>query len=321
MNKNLVSECFTDFGIVCNLAENVTRHRILCAIEYKNSDCMKRILTLFIAMSMYPVANCQEFSIVAGDTIALSGHRPINPPDHIERVGIGTPVVYNLDVNLDGFDDISIECGNSYAAMGYGSNYMTVTALDSNAVCYSHVDSSYCINGFKPLYFTRLFDLNDTINDLLAYTQNETIIDKELWFMGDTCHMLVENIGAKYIAVRLNSHGIEGLAWISLELFAKTINGYATDVNETGFKSIMSSTPEKSLLVSVYPNPSNGWINICLPRSALGLTTHVFDLIGNEVMTIVPYDMNSHIWLPKGSYILKVSRKWQIPVVEKIIIL
>jgi len=288
---------------------------------YKIQCLMKKILFLFVAASLCQVIHGQEFSIVAGDTVGLSEHRSFNPPDHIERVGIGAPVVYNLDVNLDGFNDISIECGNSYAAMGYGSNYITIKALDSNAVCYSHADSSYCINGFKPLYFTRLFGLNDTINDLLAYTQNETIIEKELWFLGDTCHLLVENIGAKYIAVRLNSHGIEGLAWISLELSAKAINGYAANVNGTGFKSIMNSIPEKALLVSVYPNPSNGFVNICLPRSALGLTARVYDLFGNEVLTIAPDDMNSQIRLPKGSYILIVSRKWQMMVVEKIIIL
>jgi hypothetical protein len=81
MNKNMVSECFTDFGIVYNLAEKAALYRMFCAIEYKTT-VMKRILTLFIAMSMYPVANCQDID----RTLILKDPSPALPLKGREKV-------------------------------------------------------------------------------------------------------------------------------------------------------------------------------------------------------------------------------------------
>ena len=102
----------------------------------------KKLFILAIGTFFSMIVYGQFFSIVAGDTSVLSRHHYFNPPEHIERVGMGDPIEYHLDVNLDGFSDISIKCDNSYGAMGYASNYFTVKAIDSNDICYAFVDSS-----------------------------------------------------------------------------------------------------------------------------------------------------------------------------------
>ncbi len=47
-----------------------------------------------------------NFTIIAGDTIGLHYHKIFNPPHHIERIGIGDPVHFYLDVSGDGIDDV-----------------------------------------------------------------------------------------------------------------------------------------------------------------------------------------------------------------------
>jgi len=264
----------------------------------------------------------QIFSIVAGDTSALTQHRYFNPPEHIERVGIGDPIEYNLDVNQDGFNDISIKCGNSYGAMGYASNYFTVKAIDSNDICYAYVDSSYCFNGYKPVYFARTFNIGDTISIEMTYSKNEIIVSKELWFMNDTCPFSHENIGAKYLAVRLNSHGINGLAWVNLELYPKNSNGFSADLRETGFKSVTTSVLENDLpALFIYPNPSDGYVNIIIPEWNGSMTASLFDLSGHEILVKELYTKKTTIKLTNGTYVMKVSDKNKKTLTRKIIVL
>ena len=136
---------------------------------------MRKLLCSGLGAFLSTIVYAQVFSIVAGDTNGLSQHHYFNPPEHIERSGFGmeNPIVYNLDVNLDGFDDITIKCGNSIGALGMASNYFTVKSIDSNDICYEYVDSSYCFNGYKPLYFAKMFNSRDTISFDMSYGQNQ----------------------------------------------------------------------------------------------------------------------------------------------------
>lgn len=262
-----------------------------------------------------------NFTIIAGDTIGLHYHKIFYPPQHIERIGMGDPVHLYLDVSGDGIDDVVFHCGNSYGAMGYANNYLTVTAVDSNFVCISRVDSSYCFNGYKPLYFTSLFVMNDTITDQLQYTQNENIIDKELWSMGDTCTFWVENTGLKYVALRIKSGAIEGLAWVKLELFPLGFNGFSANIVETGFKTQVNSIPEDITgEVTVYPNPSDGVFNIEIPGIQANFTAEIFDAVGREIISMNPTSKLTQIRLDKGVYLLKLTRKNQNFVIKKIIV-
>jgi hypothetical protein len=283
---------------------------------------MKKLLFLVTGTLLSVICYGQFISIVAGDTSELSQHQYFNPPAHIERAGVGDPVVYNLDVNLDGFNDISVTCANSYGAMGYASNYLTVKAIDSNDVCYANVDSSYCFNGYKPVYFAKLFNISDTITSELTYTQNELIISKELWFMKDTCSIYVENTGVKYLAVRLKSHGASGLAWVNLELFAKNPNGFSADLKETGFKSVMSSISDHFLSgILVYPIPSHGPVNIYIPEIGGYMTASIFDLSGREILVKELNKKNTTLNMRKGTYMMKVSWKNSNFLVRRIIVL
>jgi len=283
---------------------------------------MKKLLFLALGTFLSTIVFGQFLSIVAGDTSVLSQHQYFNPPEHIERVGMGDPIEYNLDVNLDGFNDISIKCDNSNGAMGYASNYFTVKAIDSNNICYAYVDSSYCFNGYKPVYFAKLFNLNDRITNELTYSQNEIIICKELWFMKDTCTFNLENIGAKYLGVKLNSHGTSGLAWVSLELYAKNSNGFSADLKETGFKSVTSSTSEGVLpAVLVYPIPSNGFVNVIIPELNGFLTATIFDMFGNEILVKELNTKKTTLKLAHGAFVLKVSDNSKSLLIKKLIIL
>jgi len=232
------------------------------------------------------------------------------------------PIVYNLDVNLDGFNDITIKCENSFGALGYASNYFTVKAIDSNDMCYEYVDSSYCFNGYKPLYFAKLFNFNDTISFEMSYGQNEMVISKELWFLKDTCTFYHENIGAKYLAVRLNSHGINGLAWVNLELYAKNLNGFSADLRETGYKSLTTSIPENVVpAILIYPIPSNRFVNIDIPELDGKLTATIFDLSGNEIVVKELNTKKTTLEFSIGTYIMKVSDKNKNLLIKKLIVL
>jgi hypothetical protein len=283
---------------------------------------MKKLLFIVIGAFQSMIACGQFLSMVAGDTSKLEQHHYFNPPEHIERVGMGDPIEYNLDVNLDGFDDISVKCANSYGAMGFASNYITVRAIDSNEVCYASVDSSYCFNGYKPVYFTKLFNINDVITNELSYSQKEMIIDKELWVKNDTCTFKHENSGAKYVAVRVNSHGIRGLAWVSIELYPKNSNGYSADIRETGFKSITSSISGNILpSILVYPNPSKGFLNIDIPELKGNITVTIFDEGGNEILVKELHTKKTTLQLADGKYVMKVSDQDKIVLIKKIIVL
>lgn len=264
----------------------------------------------------------QRINIIAGDTTGLTRHQRFDPPVHIERTGTGDPVEYSLDVNLDGINDILFKCDNSYGASGYASNYLTVVALDSNSVCYARVDSSYCINGYKPLYFTELFNVNDTIYELPEYTQNVTIIDKELWFMGDTCSLWVESTGLKYLAVRIHSNGMNGLAWVGMELFEKNSNGFSADIKETGFSSVINTVPDNSAdEVAVFPNPSEGIVNIVIPGLQGVVTASLFNMLGMEIGSLRLREQRSTISLSQGTYLLKISRGAVVYKITKIVVL
>ncbi|MEI7726688.1 MAG: T9SS type A sorting domain-containing protein [Bacteroidota bacterium] len=283
---------------------------------------MKKLVFLSMGLFISSIVYGQILSLVTGDTSALTQHHYFTPAEHIERVGPGEPVEYNLDVNLDGFNDISVKCANSYGAMGYASNYLTVKANDSNEVYYAQVDSSYCFNGYKPVYFAKLCNISDTITNELTYSQKEMIINKELWFMNDTCSFNHENTGAKYFAVRLNSHGIRGLAWVSIELFPKNSNGFAADIKETGFKSITSSIsgnfhPE----ILVYPNPSNGLLNIHIPEMNGNITATIFDLLGKKILVKELFTKMTTLSLANGTYILNIAGKHKELLMQKIIVL
>lgn len=299
-----------------NICKSQTTHKNWDVEPQKN---MKKLFFLAFITFFSMIVNGQ-FSIVAGDTSQLSHHYCFNPPEHIERIGMGDPIEYDLDVDLDGFDDISIKCANSFGALGYASNYFTVKAIDSNEICYAYFDSSYCFNGYKPVYFAKLFSINDTIKNELAYGKNEIIISKELWFMKDTCTFNYADIGAKYLAVRLNSHGIRGLAWVSIELFAKNSNGFSADLIETGFKSVTSSIPENVLpALLVYPIPSNGFVNIITPEWNGPITATIFDMSGNEILVKKLNAKKTGINLVNGIYVLIVSDKNKNLLTRKII--
>jgi hypothetical protein len=262
-----------------------------------------------------------NFTIIAGDTIGLHYHKIFNPPHHIERIGIGDPVHFYLDVSGDGIDDVVFHCGNSYGAIGYANNYLTVTAVDTNFVCFSRVDSSYCFNGYKPLYFTNLFLLNDTIGDQLQYTQNENIIDKEIWSMGDTCTLGIVNTGLKYLALGIKSGVVAGLAWVKLDLFAQGYNGFSADVVETGFKTLINSMPENTAReVVVYPNPSDGDITIEIPGLKGIWTAEIYDVVGREIITTTLTSKITRISLDKGAYLLKLTRQDQHSLIKKIVV-
>jgi hypothetical protein len=283
---------------------------------------MKKLIFLALSTLLSSVAFGQLFSIVAGDTSLLSRHQYFNPPEHIERIGTGQPIEYSLDVNLDGFSDITVKCDNSYGAIGYASNYITVKAVDSNDICYAHVDSSYCFNGYKPVYFAQLFNFGDTITNELMYSQNEIIINKEFWVMKDTCTFKHENIGAKFLAVRLNSHGTRGLAWVSLELYVKSFNGYSADIKETGFKSATTSIPENVFsVILIYPDPSSGFVNIDVPGLDGNLTATIFDLSGNEVLVTELNTKKTTLNLGNGTYLVKITDKNKSRLTRKIIVL
>ena len=206
--------------------------------------------------------------------------------------------------------------------MGYASNYFTIRALDSNSVCYTRVDSSYCFNGYKPIYFARLFNMYDTIKEQFLFSANEMIIDKELWFKGDTCSFWHENAGAKFIAVKLDSHGMKGLSWINLELYPKNYNGFSADVKETGFKSRVSSIWENvSPGIVIYPNPSDGYVNIVIPELIANVSAVICDLSGNEIASIDLNRKNSRIRLAKGTYLLKISLNKKAALVKKVFVL
>jgi hypothetical protein len=285
---------------------------------------MKKLLCLGLGAFLSTIVYAQVFSIVAGDTNGLSQHHCFNPPEHIERSSFGmeNPIVYNLDVNLDGFDDITIKCGNSIGALGMASNYFTVKSIDSNDICYEYVDSSYCFNGYKPLYFAKMFNSRDTISFEMSYGQNEIIISKQFWIMKDTCSIYHVNIGAKYLAVRLNSHGINGLAWVNLELFAQNLYGFSADLRETGYKSITTSIPKNVFsAILIYPNPSYGFVNIDIPELDGKLTASIFDLSGNEILVKELNTKKTTLKLGSGTFVMKVSDKSKNLLIKKLIVL
>lgn len=269
---------------------------------------MKTILFFLAGISICSTIYSQNLTVTAGEVPGLSRHQLYEPPVHVERVGPGQPVEYTLDVNLDGKNDIIFTCGNSYAAMGYASNYITVTALDSNSVCCSRVDSSFCINGFQPVYFARLFNAGDTITGQLPFSSHEMVIDTERWFMGDTCSMWIENTGMKFLGIRLNSSGGNGLAWIRAEWFGKSYNGFSADIIEAGFKSGISMVTEMDHIpVLVYPNPACGFITLHIPGSWENMTARIVDLLGNEVKVVKLNGSISNIGLEQGAYVVHVS--------------
>jgi hypothetical protein len=120
----------------------------------------------------------------------------------------------------------------------------------------------------------------------------------------------------------MNSQGVHGLAWVSLELFEKNYNGFSADIKETGFKSAMSSIPENKFPdVLVYPNPSDGLINIEIPESAGNLTVCIFDLYGNEIRTSTLDKKVSMPGLKQGAYFLRLSDRQQRSLIKKVIVL
>jgi hypothetical protein len=283
---------------------------------------MKNLLFLALGTFLSMIAYGQTVSMVAGDTNGLSRVHYFNPPEHIERVGFGSPVEYDLDINLDGFNDLVIKCENSYGAMGHASNYLTVTSVDSNDICYAGVDSSFCFNGYKPVYFPKLFDIHDTITSALNYSREEIILSKELWFMNDTCPFFHERVGAKYIAVRLNSHGANGLAWVSLDLFPKNANGFSADLLETGFKSVTTSIPDNILPgFMVYPVPSDGLVNIVIPDGTGNMTATIFDVTGKEILVKGLTAKKTTLKLAHGTYLIKLLLKNKELFTKKIIVL
>jgi hypothetical protein len=283
---------------------------------------MKKLVFLALGLFLTTIVYGQILSIAVGDTSALTQHHSFTPPHHIERVGPGDPVEYNLDVNLDGFNDISIKCGNSYGAIGSASNYLTVKSIDSNDVCYASVDSSYCFNGYKPVYFAKLFNISETITNELTYTKNEIVINKEFWVMNDTCVFNHENSGAKYLAVRLNAHGIRGLAWVSIELYPKNSNGFSVDIKETGFKSLTNSINDNTFsAISVYPNPSNGLLNIHIPELNGNMTATISDLSGKKILVKELNTKTTALQLPVGAYIMKIAGKHNELLIRKVIVL
>lgn len=262
-----------------------------------------------------------NFSIIMGDTNGLSYYRVFIPGHHIERVGIGDPIHYYLDVTGDGIDDVIFQCGNSYGAMGYANNYLKIAAIDSNAICYSRVDSSYCFNGYKPIYFTSLFLVNDTVTNWLQFTQNDNIIDLQSWVTGDTCSIMVENVGIKYVAIQIKAGDREGLAWIKLELFSIGYNGFSADVVETGFKTQINSLTENAYReVSVFPNPTDGIITIDIPDFKGKCDADVVDMFGKTVLSTTLTSKVSHIELGKGFFLLKLTWDNQSSIYKKIVV-
>jgi hypothetical protein len=172
------------------------------------------------------------------------------------------------------------------------------------------------------VYFAKLFNISETITTELTYSQNEIIISKEFWVMNDTCVFNHENTGAKYLAVRLNAHGIRGLAWVSIELYPKNSNGFSADIKETGFKSLTNSINDNRFsAISVYPNPSNGLLNIHIPELNGNMTATIFDLLGNEILVKELNTKLTTLNLANGTYILKIAAKHKVLLIRKIIVL
>ena len=283
---------------------------------------MKTSLLTLLAFLFLTGAQAQTLKMAAGGTTGLSAHRIFEPPDSVECTIFNHPVVYNLDVNQDGFNDLYLSCDYSYGALGLASYYLTAQALDSNEICYGTVDSSHCYNGYKPMYLAKLFNFGDTISDEMTFRQGEIIFSKVFWIMKDTCPYSYASSGSKYMAVRLNSHGIRGLAWVSLELFAPNGNGFSADVKETGFLSGLTSVPEQPASgPAIYPVPATGTVSIEVPEANLRSVMVVTDLAGHLVLQ---KELNSNITqisLNPGAYLVRITDRWNRVQVRKCVVL
>lgn len=269
---------------------------------------MRTPLIFILILLLTTIVQGQPLTIKAGDTSGLSAHRIFNPPDHVECGIFSHPIVYNLDLNQDGIDDLFLKCDYSYGALGLGSYYLTAQAFGSNEICYGTVDSSQCYNGYKPLYLAHLFNAGDTITDEMTYGQSEIIFSKVFWIMKDTCSYTYSSSGMKYLAVRLNSNGNRGLAWVSLDLFAASGNGYSADVKETGYKSAITSVREPAVAgMSVYPVPSDGLVTIEIPDWQQRRTLVVCDLTGKVITQTAMTSKTTQISLQRGFYLMKLT--------------
>ena len=97
-------------------------------------------------------------------------------------------------------------------------------------------------------------------------------------------------------------------------LMIKAIDNIFLAVNSTNFtiNSNLSTVDNISNQENIYPNPTNGWINIKLQKSISNLKIEIYDLTGRKILTKTsPYQNNEHKFqlseLSNGIYILKYN--------------
>lgn len=291
---------------------------------------LMRLLTSRIALGWLIVISAllaglngsgQNLTLNAGDTTGCSLYQQFEPPVRIERTGAGDALHFPLDVDQDGMMDVDFIVANSFGALGMASNYIHIAPIDSAVVHYSRIDTSFCYYGFKPVSIAGLLQRGDSIQSQQNFTKVETIVEEEKWFLKDTCQVMIFDTGRYYLAVKLLDHGLKGLAWIEMDLFARNWNGFSADIRAIAYKSKTASVNEQGTTDAVvFPNPSDGKITISLRRPGRKTLVTVTDLTGGRILQYLQNETMTTWSLPGGIYLIRFNEQDRIPLVRKVVV-
>ena len=285
------------------------------------SRVVQGVIILIIGLITGTSASGQNIILVAGDTAGCTIYHRFEPPVRIVRTGAGPALQFPFDVDQDGIMDIRFIAANSFGAKGMASNFIHVVALDSAVLRYSHIDSTLCYYGFKPVYIAGLLNMGDTIQNQQNFTQEESIVEEEKWFLKDTCQVMISDTGRYYLGVKLLADGLKGLAWIDIRTYAPNFNGFSADISAIAYKSRTSPVVEYSEANAiVFPNPSNGALTISLKQPGRSTLVTVNDLTGRRILQFVQNESMATFSLSSGIYLIRFDEADRIPYVRKVVI-
>jgi len=260
--------------------------------------------------------------MIFGDTINVTYHKILYPPDTVKQRIPGYPDSLFIDINNDGhFDFLFLSKGDLEGTLGAGQAYFTISPFDSNSVMYKTMDTSECIvSAIRPII--KSFKFKDTLTEHDPDCFEKSFINYQLWMVGAPCGVYFGDYMGKYLGLKIHSFSANGLAWIKI----KTIDGGFSYgpvgiIEEFAYKSLINSISEiNSSECRIFPNPSSGKVTISIPHGLLPATVTIYNYLGMKLTEKVLTNNLLTIDLPRGIYIVQMASKNIYRQSEKLIV-
>ena len=285
---------------------------------------MKHLL-LFIILLQINILYAQNSSITAGTYDSGMIYYNYNPDTVLPAGENGIYSCFiDIDLNFDSISDYKIT--NLNASGQNASNYQVeIVPYNDNEFSYHRIDSSYNYLLDTAYYYFVPSPVNygEEINDSYLYTSAVSYLYMDRWSSISAYSNEIfdwDNIGPKYIAIRMNVDDTLYYGWIGIDISTKESQGGRSKVIVSEYalsKFLPSDISDKYYFqpIEIYPNPVTSDLNINLPKNFSsgnilildvgGVIRRKIQVLNTGLVQISVSDLES------GSYILRIGGNGQ----------